>query len=112
MQLELIDVAQKVVIRSLYTLILFLFSGVIMWATLKSGLSYETGLIFIVAFLVMELLFSLSRRSRKYAPAVLALALIFTPVFIIYLLIKGLRPSFEDIERQIIKNADLVRGTA
>lgn len=64
------------------------------------------------AFLVLELLFSLSWRSRKYAPAVLALALIFTTVFVIYLLFKGLKPSLADIERQIVKNVDMVRGTA
>ena len=75
----------KVAARSLYTLVLLLLAGTIMWLCLEHGLSNETGIITVFAFLGLEILLSLFKKS---SPGILVTSILLVPLIILYVGVK------------------------
>ena len=67
-------------IKSLYTLILFLIAGVIMWASQGLGLSYEHGAMMVLAYFGLELLASV---VTNYTPTTTIMVLLLLPIIVI-----------------------------
>lgn len=104
----------KVAARSLYTLVLLLLAGTIMWLCLEHGLSNETGIITVFAFLGLEILLSLFKKS---SPGILVTSILLVPLIILYVGVKihvgvrGWDSKTLDMKSEILKKSAQLRYT-
>jgi len=98
----------------IYAFILSLIGGTIVWVCLGLGLSYEAGIIVVLAFFVMELLLFF---SATRSPAVRATNVLLRPIIVIAGYIVSAWPCAlsrnieRDITRQLIKSTSKLLDT-
>ena len=100
-------------IKSFYTLLLFLIAGVIMWASLELGLSYEHGTMLVLAYFGLELLSSV---VTIYTPTTTIMVILLLPLVIITVLCFNQnhkpKPSADQIREKIIEKSHALQRCA
>jgi hypothetical protein len=96
--------------------VLLLLAGAIMLASSRLGLSYELGIMAVIAFLGIELILTLYGKlcNKKYsiAPGIIVVLILALPVVVLYIIAKTLTLTTSgDLRGQIIEKSNIIRCT-